>query len=99
MHKLKSVLLRVREVAWKKLKNMIREGYVRNKFKSLAENRMQSEILLGIDKDWLKCNIEPRKTASIVTLQVQMIETKAWKKLIGRADEHKCRLCGAFRDS
>ena len=28
-----------------------------------------------------------------------MIETKAWKKLRGLADEDKCRLCGAFRET
>ena len=28
-----------------------------------------------------------------------MIETKAWKKLRGLADENKCRLCGAFRET
>ena len=45
------------KVAWKKLKNMIREGQIRNNFESLTEKRMQSEIPLGFDKDdhdWLK---------------------------------------------
>ena len=28
-----------------------------------------------------------------------MIETKAWKKLRELADEDKCRLCGAFRET
>ena len=60
------------KVAWKKLKNMVREGQIKDKFESLAEKRMQSEIPLGFDKDdhiWLKCNTDPRKTASIFTLQ------------------------------
>ena len=35
------------KVAWKKLKNMIREGQIRNKSESLAEKRMQSEIRLA----------------------------------------------------
>ena len=39
------------KVAWKKLKNIIREGQIRNKFESLTEKRMQSEIPLGFDKD------------------------------------------------
>ena len=39
------------EVAWKKLKNMIREGQIRNKLESLTEKRMQSEIPLGFDKE------------------------------------------------
>ena len=34
------------KVAWKKLKNMIREWQTRNKFESLTEKRMQNEIPL-----------------------------------------------------
>ena len=81
---------------------MIREGQIRNKFESLTEKRMQCEISLGFDKDdhdWLKCNTDSRKTASIFTLQEQMIEAKAWKKLRGLADEDNCRLCGAFKET
>ena len=54
------------KVAWKKLKNMIKGGQIRNKFESLAKKRMQSEIPLEFDKDdciGLKCNTDPRKTA------------------------------------
>ena len=69
------------KVAWKKLKNIIRpEGQIRNKVETFREKRLQSEIPMGFDKDdhgWLKCNTDPRKTASIFTLQEQMIETKA----------------------
>ena len=67
------------KVAWKKLKNMIREGQIRNKFECLTEKRMHSDIPLRFDKDdhgWLKCNTDQRKTASIFTLQEQMIEQK-----------------------
>ena len=39
------------KVAWKKLKNMIREGQIRNKFENLTEKRMQSEIPLAFDKE------------------------------------------------
>ena len=59
------------KVAWKKLKNMIREGQIRNKFESLTEKRMQSEIPLGFDKDdhdWLKCNTDPRKNSIDISI-------------------------------
>jgi hypothetical protein len=72
------------KVAWKKLKNIIREGQIRNKVETFREKRLQSEIPMGFDKNdhgWLKCYTDPRKTASIFTLQEQMIETKAWKKM------------------
>ncbi|CAB4045676.1 Hypothetical predicted protein, partial [Paramuricea clavata] len=90
------------KVAWKKLKNIIREGQIRNKVETFREKRLQSEIPMGFDKDdhgWLKCNTDPRKTASTFTLQEQMIETKAWKKMRGLVDQDKCRLCGEFRET
>ena len=43
------------------------------------------------DHDWLKCNTDPRKIASIFSLQEQMIETKAWKKMRGLVDQDKCQ--------
>ena len=51
------------------------------------------------DHDWLKCNTDPGKTASIFAMQEQMVETKVWKKLRGLVDQDKCRLCGEFRET
>ena len=90
------------KVSWKKLKNIIMEGQIRNKVETFREKRLQSEIPMGFDKDdhgWLKCNTDPRKTASIYTLQEQMIETNAWKKMRGLVDQDKCRLCGEFGET
>ena len=87
---------------WKKLKEMIKEGQRKAKFEALKEKKMQSEIPSKFDREdcqWLKCNTEPRKTASIFALQEQMIETKAWKKMRGLVDDDKCRLCGEFRET
>ena len=49
--------------------------------------------------EWLKCNSDPRKTASIFAVQDQMVETKAWKLLRGLVNEDKCRICGDFRET
>jgi hypothetical protein len=54
------------KVVWKKLKNIIREGKIRNKVETFREKRLQSEIPMGFDKDdhgWLKCNTDPRKNS------------------------------------
>ena len=43
---------------------------------------MQSEILRKQDEScnsWLRQNLIPRKTASVITLLEQMVETKSWK--------------------
>ena len=69
----------------------------RNKQQSFAEKTLQSEIpkqYVDDDYEWLKCNTNPRKTASIFVVQEQMVETKAWKLIRGLVNEDKCRLCG-----
>ena len=47
--------------------------------RSFAEKTLQSEISSKYDEadyEWLKCNTDPRKTASIFALQEQMVESK-----------------------
>ena len=67
----------------------------------MAEKELQSETPKHYseeDSSWLKCNTYPRKT-SIFTLQEQMIETRAWKKIRGLVECDKCRLCGEHRET
>ena len=70
--------------AWKELKNKLSEGQKRNRKRSFAEKALQSEIPSKYDEadyEWLKCNTDPRKTASIFALQEQMVKSRAWKKI------------------
>ena len=81
---------------------MINDGTKRNKVDSFRTKILQSEIPLGFDKGdygWLRCNSDPRKTASIFSLQEQMVETRSWKKLRGLISEDCCRLCGEYRET
>ena len=69
----------------------------RNQTDRFKKKKLQSEIPSRYDKDdygWLRCNTDPRNTASIFTLQEQMAETRVWKKLSGLIDKDKCQLCG-----
>ena len=53
----------------KKLKNKLIEGQKRNRKRSFSEKALQSEIPSKYDEadyEWLKCNTDPRKTASIL---------------------------------
>ena len=64
--------------------------------KRLSQNNMQSEIPRNHTKDyygWLKCNTDPAKTAAVFSMQEQMVETMAWKKMRGLSDNDQCRLC------
>ena len=59
-------------IAWRKLKNMIKKGQCKNKTESLKAKKLQSEIPLKYDEEdygWLKHSTDPRKTASIFSLQ------------------------------
>ena len=48
---------------------------------------------------WLKQRLTPRKTASIMTLIEQMVETKGWKVARGLMENGRCRLCGEFNET
>ena len=90
------------KAGWQTLKEILAEGQKRNKKRSFAEKRLQSEVPSQYEEEdygWLKCNTDPRKTASIFALQEQMIETRAWKKIRGLIAEDMCRLCGEQRET
>ena len=44
------------------------------------------------DYGWLECNTDPAKTASVLSMQEQMVETMSWKKMRGLSDTDRCRL-------
>ena len=44
-------------------------------------------------------NLTPRKTASVMTMLEEMIETKSWKASRGLTKCSKCRLCGPQRET
>ena len=57
---------------------------------------MQSEVCRKQDERfnlWLKQNLRPRKTASMMTMLKQILETKSWETSRGLAECRKCRLC------
>ena len=42
---------------------------------------------------WLSQNLDPRKTASILMMIEQMVETRAWKATRGLIEDGRCRIC------
>ena len=74
----------------------------KSKMESLKAKKLQNEIPLQYDEEdygWLKRNTDPRKTASIFSLQEQMVETRAWKKLRGLIDDEMGRVCGKTKET
>ena len=90
------------KLIWRKLKREIKVGAREMRLKNFGEKKMQSEITSGYTKEdygWLKCDTDPRKTASIFTMVEQMVETRAWKKIRGIAETYSCRLCGERKET
>lgn len=49
------------KVVWRKLKNVLKEGYCKIKIESFKEKKLESDIFVGFEKEgygWLKCNID-----------------------------------------
>ena len=49
---------------------------------------------------WIQCNIESKKVASIIAVQEQMVETRAWKTNRGLpVESDKCRICRQAKET
>lgn len=91
-------------MAWKKLKKYLEDGWKQNRWKNFKEKRMQRKLLEDCDDDgdeyrWLQCKTDPKKTAAIFDLQMQLVETMLWKKMRGMMDQKQCRLCSKFKET
>ena len=81
------------KTAWKILQMKRQQGLQRNKMESLSQKNMQSEIPRNHTKGdygWLKCNTDPAKTSAVFSMQKQMVETMALKKMRGLSDNDQC---------
>ena len=84
------------KTTWKILRMKLQQGLQQNKMERLSQKNMQSEIPRNQTKDdygRLKCNTDPAKTVAVFSMQEQMVEKMAWKKMRGLNDNDQCRLC------
>ena len=91
------------EEVYQVLKRVYKKGKVGNIIENYKKKVLQSEVFSKQENEchlWLNGNLEPRKTASIIQLMEQMVETKVWKVLRGLTiGNEKCRLCGMYRET
>ena len=63
----------------------------------------ESEIYRGQDErcnQWLECNLDLKKTAAVIEVQEQMVETRTRKAMRGEeVMSENCRLCSARRET
>ena len=64
------------------IKTRLKKGVEEKWKEEYLEKQMQSKIFRKQDEScnlWLRQNLTPRKTVSVMTLMDQMIEKKSWK--------------------
>ena len=90
------------KLTWRALKARLKKGIEQKRREEYLDKQMQSEIFRKQNEScnlWLRQNLTPRKTASVISMLEQMIETKSWKASRGLAECSKCRLCGQQRET
>ena len=84
---------------WRRLKQLLKKKIGTKRVSEYKLKEMQSEVFIGQQGEpslWLQCDLDPKKTAAIIKVQEQMIETKAWKVLRGISSEGPMfRWCGS----
>ena len=90
------------KLTWRAIKERLKKSVEQKRREEYLDKQMQSEIFRKQDEScnlWLRQNLTPRKTASVMTMLEQMVETKSWKASRGLAKCSKCRLCGQQRET
>ena len=90
------------KLTWRAIMARLEKGVEQKRREEYLDKKMQSEIFRKQDEScnlWLRQNLTPRKTASVMTMLEQMIEIKPWKASRGLAECSKYRLCGQQRET
>ena len=85
------------EKDWRATKARLKNSVEQKRREQYLDKEMQSEIFQKQNEScnlWLRQNLTPRKTTSVMIMLEQMAETKAWKASRGLVKCSKCRLCG-----
>ena len=83
---------------WKKVKAELKKGVEKKRMETYGQKELQSDLYRRQEQEyhlWLKQRLTPRKTASIMTVTEQMVETRGWKMARGLI----CRLCREFSET
>ena len=89
------------KLTWRVIKARLKKSDEQKRREEYLDKKMQSEIFRKQDEGcnlWLRQNLTPRKTASVMTMLEEMVETKLWKASRGLAKCSKCILYGQQRE-
>ena len=90
------------KLTWKKLKEKLKRGVTNQRIEHYGIKDQQSQLYRSQEKEchvWLTQNINPGKTAALMIILEQMVETRAWKKVRGLIDENSCRVCNQYPET
>ena len=79
--------------AWGKLKDKLKKGMKKLGIDDYGGKEQQSKLYREQEQVchvWLSQNLNPGKAAAIMTMLVQMVETRSWKKARGLIDDGRC---------
>ena len=80
----------------RKLRRVLRKGTRSKRIENYKNKEQQGKLFAEREQEcnlWLSPNLDPRKTASILTMIEQMVETRAWKAARGLIEDGRCRIC------
>ena len=81
---------------WRRLKEKRKKGVKARRIESYQAKEQQSNVYSELEKEchlWLTQNLNPRKTAAIMMMLEQMVETRSWKQTRGLMEDRRCRDC------
>ena len=84
------------KLTWRKVKSRLQKGLEDKRIDAYKTKQQQSNLYREQEDEchlWLTQNLNPRKTASIMTMLEQMTETNKWKVTKGLIEDGRCRDC------
>ena len=78
---------------WKKVKAELKKGVEKKKMETYEQKELQSALYRRQEQEchlWLRQRLTPRKTASIMTVIEQMVETRGSKGARGLIENGRC---------
>ena len=88
--------------AWKRLKEKLKKGVENQRVEEYRMKEQQSKLYREQEQEChvlLYQNLSPRKTAAIMTLLQEMVETRSWKEARGLTDDSSCRICSQHSET
>ena len=81
-----------RKPTWKNVKAELKKGVEKKRLETYEQKELQSDLYRRQEQEchpWLKQRLAPRKTASILTVIEQMVETRGWKVARGLIENER----------